>query len=125
MDTTAVLNLIKHCNDHRGSGVSSGIDLGVSGKINGVLQTEIGDQAKNLFINGTLPITTKPSGKSLKAQIEEELEHQKNFEQNNDVGFYVSCELGAAFTQRNLHQMILSYRNFRNSVMIVYDLNKS
>lgn len=67
----------------------------------------------------------KPPAKSLKARIEEELESQKGSEQSSEIGFYVSSELGAAFTQRNLHQMIISYRNFRNSVMIVYDLNKS
>lgn len=128
IDTTALLNLIKHCNDHRGTGVSTslGSDIEVSGKLNGVLQTQIGDQTKSyLFVNGTLPNVGKPPAKSLKARIEEELESQKNSEASSEIGFYVSSELGAAFTLKNLHQMIISYRNFRNSVMIVYDLNKS
>lgn len=129
LDTTALLNLIKHCNVHRGTGVPSSLaasGIEVNGKLNGVLQQEIGEASKSLlFINGTLPITTKAPAKSLKARIEDELEQQKNSDQNSEVGFYVSCELGAAFTQKNLFQMICNYRNFRNSIMIVYDLNKS
>jgi len=44
---------------------------------------------------------------------------------SNEIGFYVSCHLGLAFSHTNLLQMIHAYRNFRNSVMIVYDVNKS
>lgn len=78
LDTTALMNLIKHCNDFRGTGVSNGTDIEVSGKLNGVLQSEIGDSSKNnLFINGTLPSTSRTTTKSLKTMIEEEMETQK------------------------------------------------
>ncbi len=43
----------------------------------------------------------------------------------NEVGFYVSCQFGLAFSRTNLTKLIVSYRNFRNSVMVVYDLCKS
>jgi hypothetical protein len=44
---------------------------------------------------------------------------------SNDIGFYLSCQLGMAFSKDNLFDLINAYRNFRNSVMIVYDVNKS
>ena len=43
----------------------------------------------------------------------------------NSVGFYVSCQLGMAFSHKNLISMIAAYRNFRNSCMVVYDVTKS
>mmetsp|Transcript_21336 Transcript_21336/g.33016 ORF Transcript_21336/g.33016 Transcript_21336/m.33016 type:complete len:243 (-) Transcript_21336:22-750(-) len=43
----------------------------------------------------------------------------------NEVGFYVSCQFGLAFSHTNLMKLIVAYRNFRNSVMVVYDLSKS
>lgn len=44
---------------------------------------------------------------------------------SNEIGFYVSCQLGLAFSHKNLVQMIISYRSFRNSIMVVYDVSKS
>jgi len=46
-------------------------------------------------------------------------------EVHNQVGFYVSCQLGLAFSIQNLRLLIKAYKNFRNSVMIIYDINKS
>ena len=43
----------------------------------------------------------------------------------NEIGFYVCSMLGHAFTQKNLIKMVMGYRNFRNSIMIVFDQNKS
>ena len=96
------------------------------GFISGVLKQEPGETEKrNLLVNGTTPNVSKPSTKTLQAVIEDSIENQKNSDSTGDIGFYVGCELGMAFTQRNLEQAIVCYRNFRNSVMIVYDLNKS
>lgn len=98
----------------------------VRGRISGVLQQEPGEKIKsNLFINQTTPDTSKTPTKALKTIIEENMENQKNQDATSDIGFYVSCELGMAFTQRNLNQAIVNYRNFRNCIMVVYDLNKS
>jgi hypothetical protein len=52
-------------------------------------------------------------------------EAAKLMDSQNEIGFYVSCHLGLAFSHTNLLQMIHAYRNFRNSVMVVYDVNKS
>jgi hypothetical protein len=46
-------------------------------------------------------------------------------EVHNQVGFYVSCQLGLAFSIQNLRLLIKAYKNFRNSVMVIYDINKS
>jgi len=95
----------------------------VRGFISGVLKQEPGETEKrNLLVNGTTPNVSKPSTKTLQAVIEDSIENQKNSDSTGDIGFYVGCELGMAFTQRNLEQAIVCYRNFRNSVMIVSQL---
>ena len=86
----------------------------------GVLKQELSE--KNLLIMETLPDSGKKDT-TLKQMLAAEPE--KAEEGSNEIGLYISCELGLAFTEYNLIQMILSYRNFRNSVMIVYDINKS
>ena len=86
-----------------------------------MLKHELG--SNDLFISGTVPETSKKAMKSLKALIEDD--ESKSSELTNVIGFYTSCELGLAFTQMNLIQMIVRYRSFRNSVMIVYDVNKA
>lgn len=93
---------------------------GGHGIIMGVLKKEL--TQNNLFITATRP-DSKGSFKSLKSLTSED--EGKKEESNNEIGIYVSCELGLAFTHTNLVQMIVAYRNFRNSVMAVYDVNKS
>lgn len=128
IDTPALLSMISHCNTKCSvqGRIPTGPEVEVRGKITGVLKQEPGQtDASNLLINGTSPDTSKFTNKPLKAYIEEQTEGQKSSEQSSDIGFYVACELGMAFTQRNLFQAIACYRNFRNSILIVYDLNKS
>ena len=43
----------------------------------------------------------------------------------NEVGFFVSTELGLGFNKVNLEKMISTYKSFKNSVMIVYDPSKA
>ena len=88
----------------------------------GVLKNELGENI--LLVTQTTP-EEKKGGKSLKSIIEADKDTQKLTESNNEVGFYVSCQLGMAFTHRNLIRMIAAYRNFRNSCMVVYDVTKS
>lgn len=57
--------------------------------------------------------------------MEADKDTQKLTDAGNEVGFYVSCQLGMVFTHKNLIRMIAAYRNFRNSCMIVYDVTKS
>lgn len=50
---------------------------------------------------------------------------KKKVETVNEIGFYASSELGLAFNHKNLVRMIANYRDFKNSIMITYDLNKA
>ena len=120
-----MLNMIKHCQDNRDPKTAQWAisNTDVRGTLMGVLKHDIGLGNNDLFITSTQP-SGKAAGKTIKQLIEEDVDSQKN-EQNNDIGLYVSCELGLAFTQKNLVHMIGSYRNFRNAVLVVYDVNKS
>jgi len=114
IDTPSLLNMIKHCQDNKTT-------YQARGQIMGMLKSEIGET--NLFVTQTLPEVNKNTQKTMK-QLLSDLDDASN-ENNNEIGFYVNCELGLAFTSTNLVQMIVAYRNFRNSVMVVYDVNKS
>ena len=121
IDTTAILNLIKHCQQSK-SLLSSG--QGSSGSIMGVLQKELGNQ-NNIFVTGVQPGNLSHYTIDNLTKIDSEGQKLLAEQAKNDIGFYVSSQHGLAFTHKNLVRMIVSYRNFRNSVMIVYDLNKS
>jgi len=109
VDTPALLNLIKHCQDNRelATTIDGHFKNGVHGILAGILKKEI--DVDNLFITN--------------AQISTEVKSKT--EVHNQVGFYVSCQLGLAFSIQNLRLLIKTYKNFRNSVMIIYDINKS
>ena len=119
IDTPALLNMIKHCQDNRLKKTC--------GYILGVMKKEIGQTSaeENSVMHNNLHVTSihQDNGiKDLKTLIQNDNEQKKS---NNQVGIYVSCELGLAFTYNHLMLMLLQYRNFRNSVMVVYDVNKS
>lgn len=79
----------------------------------------------NIYVSQTVP-EVKPTNKSLKSQIEAlNADSKKDSDATNSIGFYTSCELGLVFNARNLITMIVQYRNFRNSVMVAYDVDKS
>jgi len=83
----------------------------------GVLKKEL--ENYYLIVNSSTPMVGKaPTLNDLKKTSTNEQSH-------NEIGFYVSCQLGLAFSHKNLIQLIVSYRSFRNSVMIVYDVSKS
>ena len=119
IDTPALLNMIKHCHN----GVSGGSSNNASGQINGVLRTELGEN--NIFISSVVPDGNKTQVKTIKKIIEDDTDNQKQTESNADIGFYVSCELGLVFTGQNLLRMISAFRDFKNSFMIAYDVNKA
>ena len=124
LDTPAMLNMIKHCQSSVSDAASfSNSSSDARGQLMGVLKHDIGLNHNNLNVTSIQPESSKTAAKTIKQLIEEEVD-SKN-EQNNEIGIYVSCELGLAFTQKNLVQMIVAYRNFRNAIMIVYDVNKS
>lgn len=91
--------------------------------IMGVLKTELGEN--NIFLTQTLPEANKSMMRDLKSIIESDTDNQKLSDTNNQIGFYVSSGLGLVFNHKNLVNMIIEYRNFRNSIMICYDVDKS
>lgn len=97
------------------------------GYILGVMKKELIDTtgSEKTGYNNNLYMTAILQDENIKdiRSLIEKSQDQK--ESNNQIGFYVSCELGMAFTYHNLLLLMLQYRNFRNSVMIVYDINKS
>ena len=126
VDTPSLLNMIKHCQDKKGRAsvafLLSG-NKGVQGSLIGSIKNNLG--AYNIFINNTEPDGNKKVHTTIKQLTGEEQENKKQEETKNQIGFYTSCELGQAFTHENLVRMIVTYRMFRNSIMVVYDLNKS
>lgn len=119
IDTPALLNMIKHCHNF----VHAGSLTTASGQINGVLRSELGEN--NIFLSAVVPDGSKTQVKSIKKIIEDDMDNQKGSESSADIGFYVSCELGLVFTGNNLLRMIAAYRDFKNSIMVAYDVNKA
>jgi len=98
VDTPAILNMVKHCQDSRIVGQPGVTVGGGRGLVMGVLKQELG--INSLFVTETQPMGKQPV-QTLKQLIDGEIEN-KNQESNNEIGFYVSCELGLAFTPKNL-----------------------
>lgn len=108
----ALLSLVKHCQDHKHSTstVHGQTKNGVKGNIDGYIEEQ----------EEILKIT--------KAHVQIGPEEKKKKSDKGDnfyVGFYVSCQQGLAFSNANIMSLINIYKNFPNSVMIVYDINKS
>lgn len=89
IETPALLNLVKHCQDKKElmaqSGQSSELAVGARGSIMGVLKNELG--SNNLVITSTLP--GKKIVKDI-AQIQNEAKAESKKELLNEIGFYVS-----------------------------------
>lgn len=126
LETPALLNMIKHCQDKteitgQQAHTSDQSELGgARGMVMGVLKKDL--EIQSLLVTQTMPDFNK-GFRNLKQILDQEKDKQNDI--NNEIGFYVSCQLGMAFSHKNLLSMISSYRNFRNSVMIVYDVTKS
>lgn len=109
----ALLSLIKHCQDKKQqtSTIQGQTRNGVKGNILGYIEEQQEIDEVNLKI-------TKAH---LQIGPESKLKNDDQF----SVGFYVSCQLGLAFSQQNLLDLIKSYKKYPNSVMIIYDITKS
>ena len=133
IDTPALLNMIKHCHDSKET-LTTGQTLsgpnalefqnglgGARGTIMGVLKKDL--ENFNIFITQTTPgLANQSSISELRGENKDQAAEEVK---TGTIGFYVSCQMGLAFTHKNLVNLIHQYRNFRNSFMIVYDLNKS
>ena len=126
--------MIKHCQDSKET-LTTGQTLsganaiefqnglgGARGMIMGVLKKEV-DNRFNIFITATQPGLPKET--NIKDLQGDQKDSVKGSDSKSNIGFYVSCQMGLAFTHKNLINLIHQYRNFKNSFMIAYDLNKS
>jgi len=43
----------------------------------------------------------------------------------NKVGFYMSVNMGLTFNNETLNKLIDFYRQYKNSIVLVYDISKS
>ena len=41
------------------------------------------------------------------------------------IGFYMSVHMGLTFTMDTLSKLFLHYKNFKNSIVLIYDVSKS
>lgn len=89
----------------------------VKGVIMGVLNKEV-DQSTNLVVNGSRIMQLDSTKKPVQMPNQTGVAF-------NEVGFFVCQPLGLAFSRANLQEMVTQYKNFRNSVMLVYDSCKS
>lgn len=109
----ALLSLIKHCQDKKEmtSTVNGQTRNGVTGNILGYIEEQPEIEEVNLKIT--------------QAHMQIGPESKNKQDSQFYVGFYVSCQQGLAFSTLNLNALIKSFRNFPNSVMIIYDITKS
>lgn len=108
--------MVKHC---RGSGIKTS----TRGQLMGVLKDSI-SQGQQLLITQTMPelVGSKLQMQELTEAIENE---QQKLIDSAKVGFYLSVNMGLTFNLETLTQLYKYYKEFKNSVFIVYDVSKS
>ena len=109
----ALLSLIKHCQDKKESTstINGQTRNGVMGNILGYIEEQPEIDEINLKIT--------------QAHVQIGPESKNKQDSQFYVGFYVSCQQGLAFSAQNLNNLINAFKNFPNSVMIIYDITKS
>ncbi len=118
IDTPALLNLVKHCRD-------ADIKHGARGSVMGVLkESSVENEGPQLLITQTMPelVGAKLQMQELTEAIENE--SQKLLD-TTKVGFYLSVNMGLTFNLETLTQLYKCYREFKNSVFLIYDVSKS
>lgn len=113
LDTPAMLNMIKHCRES---------DSNVHGLCMGVTQPNIGQSTDSLLVTQTIPSSTKSQMNELMKAMETESQRLMD---TNEIGFYTSARMGLCFSISTLTDLINVTKKFRNSVMIIYDTQKS
>jgi hypothetical protein len=115
LDTPALLNLVKHCRESDGN--ASGLLMGVLMKENNT-----DSEMNSLKVTQTMPHATNTQMIELMQAMEND---QQGLRDTNEVGFYRACRMGLCFTEEILSQLVKSTQKFKNSIMIVYDAQKS
>lgn len=115
IDTPALLNMVKHCRES---------DNAARGHLMGVLERESDFESANnsLKVTQTMPHSSKQQMTDLMQTLESD---QQGLRDTNEIGFYLSARMGLCFTVDTLTELINSTKKFKNSVMVVYDTQKS
>lgn len=115
IDTPALLNMVKHCRE-------ADVKQGARGAVMGVLKES--PEGGQLFITQVMPelVGAKQQMQELKEAIENESQRLMD---TTKVGFYLSVNMGLTFNIDTLTQLYRCYREFKNSVFVVYDVSKS
>lgn len=90
----------------------------------GVLKDQTKDGGSTLLITQAMPeiVGAKIQMKELTEAIENESQRLMD---TTKVGFYISVNMGLTFNLETLTQLYKCYKEFKNSVFIVYDVSKS
>lgn len=110
IDTTALLNMVKHCRE-------ADWMKGGQGVLMGLLKDD-----DTLMITQTMPEANKSLMEELTAAMENE---QQRLMDTTKVGFYLSAHMGLTFNIETLNNLYQCYKNFKNSVFIIYDISKA
>lgn len=117
IDTPALLNLVKHCRD-------ADLKTGARGNVMGVLKESEHGEGKQLIITQTMP-ELQNSKMQMKELIEAIENESQQLRDTTKVGFYLSVNMGLTFNLDTLTHLYKCYREFKNSVFIIYDVSKS
>lgn len=113
VDTPALLNMVKHCRE---------TEVNSQGFLMGVMQRAEGETVDSLLITQTMPMANKAQMNELMKAMENE---SQKLMDTNEIGFYVSSRMGLAFDADTVSKLLVSYKKFKNSVFIVYDVSKA
>ena len=60
------------------------------------------------------------------AELKEAMENEsQRLMDTNKVGFYISAHMGLTFNMETLNNLYQCYRQFKNSVFLIYDISKA
>ena len=115
IDTPALLNLVKHCRE-------ADVRSGARGAVIGVLKDSL--EGQSLLITQTM---LELAGAKLQMQeLTEAIENEsQRLMDTTKVGFYLSVNMGLTFNIETLTLLYKCYKEFKNSVFIIYDVSKS
>lgn len=113
LDTPALLNMVKHCRES---------DTNAHGLLMGVTQNNVGQVEDSLLVTQTMPRSNNTQMTELMRAMENESQRLMD---TNEIGFYGSYRMGLCFNIVTLTELINISKKFRNSVMIIYDTQKS
>jgi len=75
-----------------------------------------------LMITQTMPEVNKSQMEELTAAMENE---SQKLMDTNKVGFYLSAHMGLTFNVDTLNNLYRCYKQFKNSVFLIYDISKA